>query len=425
MREYAELDQFNLYDNNGVEGGLTAIYSRKDDSSQTIVRKESKLNYQFLPMQDEFPKGFNLYNANVVWSGELEAPESGVYRFFLHYAGYTRVYINNEEVVETRWRTAWNPNSYKFDYPLQKGERVPIRIEWEPDGDISYIALKALSPISEEEQNQLSLWSELGNGIDYYFVGGNCLDDVISGYRQLTGKSQIMPKWAMGFWQSRERYKTQDEIVETLAEFRKRGIPIDNIVQDWSYWPEPEWGSHEFDKERFPDPKGMVDKIHNMNARIMISVWPKFYVNTEHYKEFDQNGWMYQQAVKDSIRDWIGQGYIGSFYDAYAEGARKLWKQLEDHLYPLGVDAWWMDASEPNIRDNTNIVTAKTEWTTALEPSTKYFNAYSLVNAQRNLRGQRGVNWRPGISAYSFRLPVFSATLQPCGAETSALAGKI
>ena len=157
VREYAELDQFNLYDNNGVEGGLTAIYSRKDDSSQTIVRKESKLNYQFLPMQDEFPKGFNLYNANVVWSGELEAPESGVYRFFLHYAGYTRVYINNEEVVETRWRTAWNPNSYKFDYPLQKGERVPIRIEWEPDGDISYIALKALSPISEEEQNQLSL----------------------------------------------------------------------------------------------------------------------------------------------------------------------------------------------------------------------------------------------------------------------------
>ena len=78
----------------------------------------------------------------------------------------------------------------------------------------------------------------MGNGIDYYFVAGNSMDDVISGYRTLTGKSQIMPKWAMGFWQSRERYKTQDEIVGTLAEFRKREIPIDNIVQDWSYWPE-------------------------------------------------------------------------------------------------------------------------------------------------------------------------------------------
>lgn len=81
-----------------------------------------------------------------------------------------------------------------------------------------------------------------------------------------------------------------------------------------------------------------------MNAKMMISVWPKFYRTTEHYKEFNEKGWMYQQAVKDSIRDWIGPGYIGSFYDAYAEGARKLfWKQMEDHLYPLGIDAGgWM-----------------------------------------------------------------------------------
>lgn len=394
VRDYADLDQFRLYGNDGAEGGLTAVYAKKNDPSQTIVRKESKLDYQFLPLLKNFPEHFDLNHANVVWSGEIEAPESGLYRFFLHYAGYIRVYINNEPVVEERWRTAWNPNSYKFEYNFREGVRVPLRIEWEPDGDVSYIALKALSPVFEEDQNELSLWSEMGNGIDYYFVAGNSMDDVISGYRTLTGKSQIMPKWAMGFWQSRERYKTQDEIVETLAEFRKRGIPIDNIVQDWSYWPEPGWGSHKFDEERFPDPKGMIDKIHEMNARIMISVWPKFYVNTDHYKEFDENGWMYQQAVKDSIRDWIGEGYIGSFYDAYAEGARKLfWKQLEDNLYSLGVDAWWMDASEPNIRDNTDIdYRKKLCGPTALGPSTKYFNAYSLVNAEAIYEGQRSVN---------------------------------
>ena len=394
VRDYADLDQFRLYGTDGTEGGLTAVYTKKDDPSQTIVRKESKLDYQFLSLQHNFPEDFDLNHANVVWSGEIEAPDSGLYRFFLHYAGYTRVFINNEPVVAERWRTAWNPNSYKFDHYFQKGERVPLRIEWEPDGEISYIALKALSPVLDEEQNKLSLWSEMGNGIDYYFVAGNSMDDVISGYRTLTGKSQIMPKWAMGFWQSRERYKTQDEIVETLAEFRKRGIPIDNIVQDWSYWPEPEWGSHKFDRERFPDPQGMVDKIHEMNARIMISVWPKFYVNTDHYKAFDKNGWMYQQAVKDSIRDWIGQGYIGSFYDAYAEGARKLfWKQLEENLYSLGVDAWWMDASEPNIRDNTDMdYRKKLCGPTALGPSTKYFSAYSLVNAEAIYEGQRGVN---------------------------------
>ena len=394
VRDYADLDQFRLYDSDGVEGGLTAVYRKKNDPSQTIVRKEGKLDYQFLSLLHNFPRDFDLNHANVVWSGEIEAPESGLYRFFLHYAGYTRVYINNVPVVEERWRTAWNPNSYKFDHHLNKGERVPLRIEWEPDGGVSYIALKALSPVPDEEQNKLSLWSEMGNGIDYYFVAGSGMDDVISGYRTLTGKSQIMPKWAMGFWQSRERYKTQDEIVETLAEFRKRGIPIDNIVQDWSYWPEPEWGSHKFDRERFPDPQGMVDKIHDMNAQLMISVWPKFYVNTEHYKAFDKNGWMYQQAVTDSIRDWIGQGYVGSFYDAYAEGARKLfWKQLEENLYSLGVDAWWMDASEPNIQDNTDLdYRKKLCGPTALGPSTKYFNAYSLVNAEAIYEGQRSVN---------------------------------
>ncbi|MDD5346601.1 MAG: glycoside hydrolase family 31 protein, partial [Proteiniphilum sp.] len=277
VRDYADLDQFRLYGSDGSEGGLTAVYAKKKDPSDMIVRKETKLDYQFMSLLHNFPENFDLNDSRVVWSGEIEAPESGLYRFFLHYAGYTKVYLNNQPVVEERWRTAWNPNSYKFDYPLQKGERVPLRIEWEPDGDVSYIALKALSPVSDELQNKLSLWSEMGNGIDYYFVAGCSMDEVISGYRTLTGKSQIMPKWAMGFWQSRERYKTQDEIVGTLAEFRKREIPIDNIVQDWSYWPEQEWGSHQFDAERFPDPQGMVDRIHEMNARIMISVWPKFY----------------------------------------------------------------------------------------------------------------------------------------------------
>ncbi len=130
-----------------------------------------------------------------------------------------------------------------------------------------------------------------------------------------------------------------------------------------------------------------------MNARIMISVWPKFYMNTDHYKEFDKNGWMYQQAVKDSIRDWIGQGYIGSFYDAYAEGARKLfWKQLEENLYSLGIDAWWMDASEPNIQDNTDMDYRRSCAAPLPSALPKYFNAYSLVNAEAIYDGQRSVN---------------------------------
>ena len=230
--------------------------------------------------------------------------------------------------------------------------------------------------------------------MDWYFIAGEDMDEIISGYRTLTGKAPVMPKWAMGYWQSRERYKTSTEMIEALEGFRKRNIPIDNIVMDWSHWEEDAWGSHEFDPARFPDPKAMVDSIHALGGRMMISVWPKFYVDTEHYKEFNDKGWMYNKAYEDGVRDWIGQGYLYGFYDAYAPEARELfWKQMYDHYYPLGIDAWWMDASEPNIRDCTNMEYRKALCgPTALGSSTEFFNAYSLVNADAIYNGQRGVD---------------------------------
>lgn len=182
--------------------------------------------------------------------------------------------------------------------------------------------------------------------------------------------------------------------MDALDEYRKREVPLDVIVQDWSYWPVTDWGSHEFDKERFPDPAAMIQHVHDQKARFMISVWPKFYVTTEHFKELDAMGAMYQQAVKDSIRDWIYPGYIGSFYDAYNPEARKLfWEQMNEHLYGLGIDAWWMDASEPNVLDNTDMEYRKAlAGPTYLGPSTQYFNAYALVNADAIYNGQRSIN---------------------------------
>lgn len=294
-------------------------------------------------------------------------------------------------LVPERWRTAWNPNSYKFTANLPTGKRIPLRIEWKPDGGESYCGLRVLTPVTDKEQNKLSLFSEMGNEIDYYFIYGNSMDEVISGYRTLTGKAQIMPKWAMGFWQSREKYNTRRELLDVLYEFRRRRIPLDNIVIDWNHWPENAWGSHEFDLKRFPDPKGMVDSIHALNAKIMISVWPKFYTNTGHFKEFEEKGWMYMQSVRDSLRDWVGPGYRYGFYDAYDPEARKLfWKQMQDHYCPLGIDAWWMVASEPNVRDCTDMQYRKALCgPTALGPSTQYFNAYALMNAEAIYDGQR------------------------------------
>lgn len=398
-REYQQLGKvFKLYDKDGKEGAITGTY--KPAQGETLVRREDSLYFEYLDREKHLdkvvntPDGFQYFGSNVLFEGDIEPSESGLFRFNLYYAGYMKIYINNELVVPERWRTAWNPNSYKFAVNLEANKRVPLRIEWLPDGFVSYCGLRVLSPVDAAQQNKISFWSEMADAVDYYFIKGENADDVVSGYRQVTGKATIMPKWAMGYWQSRERYKTQAELLDVLKEFRQRQIPIDNIVQDWSYWEEDQWGSHEFDKNRFPDAKAMVDEVHSQNAHIMISVWPKFYANTDHYKEFDKNGWMYQQAITDSIKDWIGPGYLGSFYDAYAPGARKLfWDQVNEHLYSLGFDAWWVDASEPNVRDCTDLEYRKALCgPTYFGASAKYFNAYGLMQGLGFYEGQRATN---------------------------------
>ena len=231
--------------------------------------------------------------------------------------------------------------------------------------------------------------------MDYYFIAGQNLDEVISGYRTLTGKASLYPKWTLGFWQSRERYQSSKDIEDNMKKFRDLHIPVDNIVQDWNYWKLDSWGSHEFEAARYPNPQAMLDSVHAMNGRFMISVWPKFYDTVKNYKVLDSKGWMYHQAIKDDIHDWLG--FRGSFYDAYSDGARKMfWRQMDENLYTkykFGIDAWWMDASEPNVRDCTPMWYRKAlSGPTALGTSTEYFNAYSIVNADAIYNGQRSVN---------------------------------
>ncbi len=393
-RDYAQLgDVFTLYDKKGEEGALTGTYTAADGTR--LVRRETALAQEFLETPEcvkvRNAPDFKFNGANVLFEGEIEPSESGLFHFYIYYAGYTRIFIDGESVTSEIWRTAWNPNGRKFEVNLEKGRRVPIRVEWKPDGDVSYCGLRVLSPEPEQQREQMRWWGEMQRQIDYYLIAGEDIDEVISGYRTVTGKAQIMPKWAMGYWQSRERYSSQKQTLETLAQMRERGIPVDNIVQDWQYWKDDRWGSHEFDPARYPDPKAMIDSVHAMNARYMISVWPKFYVNTEHFKELDAHGWIYRKAVEDKVIDWLG--YEQSFYDAYAEGARDMfWEQMREHLFTLGVDAWWMDASEPNIHDCTDMDYRKALCgPTALGSSTEYFNAYSIVNAMAIYDGQRSV----------------------------------
>ena len=390
---YLQLGEaFRLYDKDGVEGALTGTYIPA--KGEPLVQREDSLYYENEHLIGNLPK-VPLNGAKVVYEGWIEAPETADYDFIQYYAGFQQTTVDGKEVMSRRWRPAWNPNSYKFTAHLEKGVRTPVRIEWEPDGDVSYFGLRVAPLIPSSERSLISFWSEFEPQADLYLMVGDDYDDVIREYRTLTGKAQVMPKWVMGFWQSRERYTTQQELVETLAEMRRRHIPVDNIVQDWQYWKDDQWGSHVFDEARFPDPEKMLDDVHAMNGRFMISVWPKFYTNTDNYKELKEAGYAYTHAEDTGLVDWLG--HKQTFYDAYAEGGRKMfWRQIDDNLYTKfgrKIDAWWMDASEPNLRDCLPMDYFKWLITpTALGPSTEYLNAYSIVNADAIYNGQRSVD---------------------------------
>ena len=390
---YRQLGQvFNIYDKEGHPGTLTGSYVSPE--GQTLVRQEDSLFFENESAIANLPQ-LKFKGATVTYEGTLEAQEEGDYYFTQYYAGFQSTVIDGEEVMPRLWRPAWNPNSYRYKVHFNAGERKNIKLTWEPDGDVSYLSLKVAEPRSAEEQSRLSFFSEFEPQADFYFIASQSYDGVISGYRSLTGKASLFPKWSLGFWQSRERYTTQDELVGTLREMRRRSIPVDNIVQDWMYWEPDQWGSHEFDATRFPAPEQMLDDVHAMHGRFMISVWPKFYTNTAHYKELKDAGFAYTHAEDTGLVDWLG--HKQSFYDAYAPGGRKMfWRQMDETLYSRygrKIDAWWMDASEPNLRDCLPMDYFK--WLvspTALGPSTEYLNAYSLVNADAIYNGQREVN---------------------------------
>ena len=213
IREWSELSAMKIYDSKGVEGGLTAIYAdRKTGKKVFVTRSEEEINYQFIPDLVKFPEGFSLGDGKVTWEGEFESDTTGEHKFMFNSAGYAKLWVDGKLIFD-RWRQCWNASSNYFTMRLEEGKRYPLKIEWIPDGGESFITLKYLTPLDDEEQQRISFWSEVADQIDYYFISGESMDEVISGYRTVTGKAPVMPKWSMGFWQSRQRYTTQEEVL--------------------------------------------------------------------------------------------------------------------------------------------------------------------------------------------------------------------
>jgi alpha-D-xyloside xylohydrolase len=397
IRPYKPLNALRLFSQNGDEGWLTATYHNDKEHPQSadLTLPASDIAYDWLGDSKKLlPATFTPAQGSVTWTGAIASGTTGIHTFRVKYAGYIKVYIDGQLQLD-RWRQPWNPGTALLRLPMEENKKVPIRIEWAPDGSESYLSLRWLGPLPASQENDFSFSSEAGSQLDYYFIYGNNLDEVVAGYRHLTGKAAMVPQWAMGLWQSRERYKTQDEILNTVKEFRTRHIPLDNIVLDWNYWRQDQWGSQEFDPTRFPSPDSMIAVLHKKDhTHFMISAWPKFYQGIRAYNDFDQNHWLYKRNVADGQRDWIARGYVSTFYDAFNPSARKgFWDLLDKKLYNKGIDAWWMDASEPDILSNVSPDNRKEEMTpTALGPAAEFLNAYPLENARGIYEGQRASN---------------------------------
>ncbi|AJP72087.1 TIM-barrel domain-containing protein [Sphingomonas hengshuiensis] len=390
----------------GGAPGWTAQYYLGDKLA--VTQREPEINYEYLRDQAKWPAaakarteragesgqniaGNAVETQKVVWTGTLHPTKSGVHKFRLYASSYVKLSVDGREVFN-RWRQNWNPWFHNFELPLTAGKAAEVKIEWEPNA--GYIAFYHNDPLPDPDRHSLWLSSEAVRALDYYFVGGGTPDRVIAGYRALTGKAEMMPKWAYGFWQSRQRYETADQLTGVVDEYRRRGIPLDNIVLDWRYWTDPSWGSHEFDAARFPSPEKMVEKVHAQNARIMISVWPKFYPTTENGKALDAKGWLYRRPLEAGQKDWVGPGYANTYYNPYVKGARDLYfQQIRDKLVSKGFDAWWMDATEPDWHSNLSVDERKYQMSSPLhDPGAVLFNSYPLVHSEglaENLRKEQ------------------------------------
>jgi len=364
-----------------------------------VSRQEETINYQYIRDQKTWPAeakaatkasgesgqntaGVNTQEQRVVWTGNVTADKSGVHKFRLYASSYMKVYADGK-LVMSHWRQNWNPWYHNFDLPMTAGKPVAIRVEWDPNA--GYIGLVHNDPLPAADRHSLWMTSDVGKDLDYYFVGGSgSIDGAIAGYHALTGKATLLPKWAYGFWQSRQRYETQDQLVGVVREYRKRGIPLDNIVLDWRYWVDDQWGSHDFDTSRFPDAKKMVDDVHAMDARIMISVWGKFYPNTANGKALDAKGYLYRRPLEAGQKDWVGPGYANTFYNPYTKGARDLFfDQVNDKLVSKGFDGWWLDSDEPDWHSNLSIAERAFQMgPTVRGPGAVEFNTYPLVHVQ-------------------------------------------
>jgi alpha-D-xyloside xylohydrolase len=365
-------------DENGEPGGLTARYYRGDNFEQPVrTNVEAQVDFDW---SDTPPAGLPHDDYSVRWTGFVEAKKTADYTFVATADDGVRLWIDGREVIND-WQVR-GAETFTAKVHFEAGSRHRIRLEYFQNhgGAVVQLAWQIAG-----KQSLVTWNSEAGNVVDYYFMFGPTADGVIQDYRKLTGAAPMMGRWVWGFWQCKEHYASQEELTNVVARYRQMQVPLDGIIQDWQYWPKDKWGSHQFDPTRYPHPAQMIQGLHAMHAHVMISVWARFDVGTSNYNELERAGALYATALPGF--SWFDPKETNKYYDAFNPVARRLyWREMDNQLFKLGIDAWWLDASEPELSIHWGEFR---QYQTALGPASNVFNAYPLMHTTAVYQGQR------------------------------------
>ncbi len=310
-----------------VEGGKVAFY----DPNGNLLTAEGES--RFTPITEGPDKGAY----RVKQSFSVEADE-GIYGIGLLQNGKMSQRGENRRMEQS------NLEDYAHIYQSIKG----YGIYWE-----NYSPTRLQTP-TEGVSGELSLESEVGTAVDYYFSYGSDADGVIAELRHLTGKVPMLPLWTYGFHQCRERYKSADQLLEVVRKYREMGVPFDGIIQDWQYWGSNyTWNAMEFINDEFSNAQRMIDEVHEKNAHMSISIWSSFGPQTKQYAELKEKGHLlsFETWPQSGLPFWPPRMDYPSgvlCYDVYSPEARDIYWKYLSHLHDMGIDAWWMDSTDPD-----------------------------------------------------------------------------
>ena len=303
--------------------------------------------------------------------GKFSTGAKGSYGFLLASDNKDQLVVDVDGKHAINLVNMWTPSSASGVVDLEGKKEYEITAKGGPGG----LQLSARPP-----EDTTTFRSEMGQAIDYYFFYGPALNRVIADYRQLTGEAPMFPKWVYGYWQCRERYHTQKEILDVGMEFRKRNLPVDALVQDWQYWGKYGWNAMKFDETNYPDPKAMMEQFHAMDEHVPISVWSRFGEDSDIYKRISAKSLLIPGTP------WM------DFFNP--EGQETFWAELKTGIFDYGLDGWWMDASEPEF----DILKGHQ---TFLGSGESVRNAYPLYVTKAIYEGQRSTTDRKRVVIFT------------------------